>query len=553
MKQIYSLIFLILFCSLGANAQSVELSIDQISFGTLTYGQKDSALVQVTNLTNEEIEVYEPTFFDVYNSSPFYVNEYPATIGANESASFYVVYEPIHNIVHNSEMVFNSSGNRGAISLDLLGDCDYPGTYYDATHDLMDESLEDVFEDILANNQHDWGYGPARDKMYMEYDNHKVNGQGSSQNRITRVYIGTDAVGYTSRSNAQSAYNLNTEHTFPQGFFNSASPMVADMHHLYVTDVNANSTRGNYAFGNAVSNVTWQQGGSKLGKDANGTTVFEPRDAHKGRAARAVLYFVLRYQNYGGFLTASQEQTLRQWSVDFPPNQVDLNRNDDIFDLQNNRNPFVDYPQFIDRIYNLRLAENRPNVGYIAVSTEAVNFGDVSADGEEVYNIVITNYGERFMTLSNIELVENSTSSFDFAIDLPANFVIQPKESASLPIICSATSIQEDLEAKLSFTTNAVNGSTFLIPVNAEFTTGLADAASYSHVLVYPNPVSNVVHLDIDEPVSQIKVYDVAGRLCFAQDGDVNRFSVQHLNSGIYQMVVTMQNGDIFTRKVMKN
>lgn len=553
MKKIYALTGLMLFCGLIAKSQSIELDSSQISFGTTTYGDADSVIVQIFNLTDEEVEIYEPQFFDIYNSTPFYVSGLPESVPANGSASFYVGFKPVHNIQHNSEMVLYTSGNRGAVSLDLLGDCVYPNSYYSATYNLMDENLEAAFHDFLDDNYQDFGYNGARDKMFMEYDNQKVNGQGSAENRITRVYLGTDAVGYTSRQNAQGSYNLNTEHTFPQGNFNSALPMKSDMHHLYVTDVNANSTRANYAFGNAVNNITWEQGGSKLGNDANGTTVFEPRDAHKGRAARAVLYFVLRYQNYNGFLTASQEATLRDWSVEFPPNEVDVNRNNDIFALQNNRNPFVDYPQFIDRIYNLRLVENRPNVGYIAVSTEAAYFGDVSATGDEVYNIVITNYGERFISVTNLALTENSTASFDFADGAPGNLVVYPGESVSLPISCSATSNTEDLEAVLNFSTNAVNGSSFGIPVTADFATSIAEAEAYADIVVYPNPFSNNISLsNLDQPVSQVKLFDVSGRVCLIQEGNRNSFSVNQLNSGIYQMVVTMQNGDVFTRKVVK-
>ncbi|NEN22674.1 T9SS type A sorting domain-containing protein [Cryomorpha ignava] len=553
MKKIYFFIGLMLFCGLVASAQSVELDSDQISFGTITYGDMDSVIVQITNLTNEEVDVYEPQFFDVYNSSPFYVNIYPATLAANETASFFLVFKPIHNIVHNSEMVISTSGNRGAVSLDLLGDCVYPGTYYGATHNLLDENLETAFHEFLDDNYQDFGYSGARDKMFMEYDNQRVNGQGSAENRITRVYLGTDAVGYTSRQNAQSSFNLNTEHTFPQGNFNSASPMVSDMHHLYVTDVDANATRGSYAFGNAVNNITWQMGGSKLGTDENGITVFEPRDAQKGKSARAILYFLLRYQNYGGFLTATQEQDLREWCALFPPDEVDVNRNNDIFALQNNRNPFVDYPQFIDRIYNLRLVENRPNVGYIALSTEAVYFGDVAATGDEVYNVVMTNYGERFITITNLELADNSTASFDFVDGAPGNLVINPGESVSLPVSCSATSNSEDLEAMLNFTSNAVNGASYSIPVTADFATGLAHADAYAEIVVYPNPFSsNITLSNLDQPVSQIKMFDISGRICFIQDGNLNSFSVNQLNAGIYQMVVTMLNGDMFTRKVVK-
>ena len=555
MKHLYLFIIAItfFFTPTISQAQSVSLSTGQIDFGTLAFGDSDSVLVELTNLKNEEIDVYQPEFFDVYNTSPFYINQYPTTISGNGTASFYVVYKPIHNITHNSEMVIKTSGNRGAAAIDLIGDCEYENSYYDLTHDMIDEDLEEALQDILDDNYQDYGYNGARDRIFMEIDNQMVNGQGSAQNRITRSYIGTDAVGYTSRSNAQSAFNLNTEHTFPQGFFNQNLPMRADMHHLFVTDVNANSTRANYAFGYAVSNITWQEGGSKQGLDASGTNVFEPRDAQKGKSARAVLYFVVRYQNFGGFLTANQELVLREWCAEFPPNEVDMTRNEDIFNFQNNRNPFVDYPQFLDRIYNIRLDQNRPNVGYLAVSAAEASFGDVSQTGDETFNIVLTNYGERFITVNNLEFTENSTSSFAFGSEVPASIVVNPGESAYLPVICTATSSSDDLEAMLNFSTTAANGNSYEIPVMADFSTGLASISEYQSVVVSPNPFLYQVELkNLNDQVSQIQVYDISGRLCKSITGNVKTIPMNDFQSGIYQMVVTLSNGDIFTRKLVK-
>ncbi len=553
MKNLYFFFIAIFLTSTFAQGQSVSLSASQIDFGTVTFGDLDSVLVEITNLKNEEIDVFQPEFFDVYNTSPFYVNVYPEAIPANGSASFYIVYKPVHNIVHNSEMVVKTSGNRGAAAIDLIGDCEYANTYYSLTHNMIDEDLEEALNDILDDNYQDFGYNGARDKIFMELDNQRVNGQGSVENRITRAYIGTDAVGYTSRSNAQSQFNLNTEHTFPQGFFNQNLPMRADMHHLFVTDVDANSTRANFAFGIPVSNITWEEGGSRQGVDASGTSVFEPRDAQKGKSARAVLYFVVRYQNFGGFLTENQEEVLREWCSSFPPDEVDMTRNEDIFELQNNRNPFVDYPQFLDRIYNIRLDQDRPNVGYLAVSTAEVDFGDVSETGDETFNIVITNYGERFVTINGLEFTGNSTSSFSLAGDVPANFIVNPGESAYLPVICTATSSNDDLEALFGFSTTAANGNSYQIPVSADFSTGLASISAYESVVVSPNPFLYQVELrNLNEQVSQIHVYDISGRLCKSINGNVKTIAMYDFQSGIYQMVVTLNNGDIFTRKLVK-
>lgn len=551
MRKFSTLIAVVLLFQFQSFAQSIELNSAQINFGLVYYGNADSVLVEITNLTSEELEIQEPVFFDVYNSSPFYVNAYPATLNANETSSFFVVYNPVHNMAHNSEMVVVS--NRGAAAIDLHGDCKYPEAYYDPTYNLFDEVLESAFKVFLASGYNSLSYNAARDQMYMVLDNQKVNGQGSVENRITRVYLGTDIVGFSNRSNAQTAFGVDCEHTYPQGFFNKGLPMRTDLHHLYVTDANANSTRSNYAFGKVESNITWQSGGSKRGKDANGVIVFEPRDAHKGKAARAILYFLLRYQNYGNHVTSTYEQTIREWHETFPPDAIDVKRNDDIEGIQNNRNPFVDYPQFLDRIYNLRAVEDRPEAGYVAVSTQVAEFGDVSATGDEVYNIVLTNYGNETVTIGDLEFTDNSTSSFSLDESLSTHIPVQPGESVNVPIICTAISNSEDLEAMLHFTTDAVNGSQFSIPVSADFTTNITRIDAYAEITVSPNPFSSQIEFNnLDQQISDIKLYDISGRIVFAQGGGGTSINIPNLNSGIYQMVVTLQDGGMFTRKLMK-
>lgn len=553
MKYIYSLFFFVTFFSYNAFGQSVELNASQINFGTLTYGTPDSVLVEITNLLNEEVFLEAPEFFDFYGSSPFYVNTYPESIEANGAGSFYVVFNPIHNMVHNSEMVVKTSGNRGAVALDLIGECVYPGSYYATTYNLLDEDLESALHTLLAQNYQDYGYSGARDRIFMEIDNQKVNGQGASQNTLTRIYIGTDAVGYTSRSNAQQEYNLNTEHTFPQGYFNSNFPMKSDMHHLFVSDINANSVRGNLRFGNVVSGIDWGEGGSKRGLQADGQTVFEPRDEQKGPSARAILYFVIRYQNYDGFLNVTQEATLRDWSATFPPDAIQKTRNEDIFAYQHNRNPFVDYPQFLDRIYNIRLNEFRPEAGALARSSQSVDFQEVEASTTTTYNLVFTNYGNRYIAITNLGFTDNSTMSFDLDQGLPATLAIYPGESVSIPITCYTTSSSDDLEANLYFNSNVMGSAEVTIPVSASFTTGIETINAYANFQLAPNPASEYVRLSkLDEPVMFIKVFDIAGRLCASFSGNNTRINTSELNPGMYHVLVGLENGKMLKRKLVK-
>jgi hypothetical protein len=93
--------------------------------------------------------------------------------------------------------------------------------------------------------------------------------------------------------------------------------------------------------------------------DANGNTVFEPRDEHKGDAARAMMYEAICYTTVSGNLWAlpsnistsipyGQDQyILKQWHFNDLPNGWEMSRNDYIDSLQDNRNPFVDSVDFV--------------------------------------------------------------------------------------------------------------------------------------------------------------------------------------------------------------
>lgn len=146
---------------------------------------------------------------------------------------------------------------------------------------------------------------------------------------------------------------INIEHTWPQSRFggDDRSFQKSDLHHLFPTDSQANSTRGSYRFGevrNDRQKVKCRA--SYFGDATDGTqNVFEPPQDHKGNVARALFYFSTRY---GLKIDPSEEAYLRQWSKEDPIDQVEIQRNDEIFKLQNNRNPFIDVPGLEETIEN---------------------------------------------------------------------------------------------------------------------------------------------------------------------------------------------------------
>ncbi|HVK60293.1 MAG TPA: endonuclease [Bdellovibrionales bacterium] len=147
---------------------------------------------------------------------------------------------------------------------------------------------------------------------------------------------------------------VNAEHTWPQSKFNrrmDSGMQKSDLHHLFPTDSEMNSTRGNFEFGDVdTPERELRCPESKIGsiKGENGR-FFEPPAPHKGNVARALFYFSVRYQiPIGG----RQEATLRRWTKLDPVDAEERDRNDAIQKVQGNRNPFVDYPELSDSISN---------------------------------------------------------------------------------------------------------------------------------------------------------------------------------------------------------
>jgi hypothetical protein len=150
---------------------------------------------------------------------------------------------------------------------------------------------------------------------------------------------------------------LSREHTFPFSWYphsSESAPEYSDFHHLFpVHQNNANNRRSNHPLG-VVQNVDYQFLDGKRGTDAQGNIVYEPRDAHKGDAARALFYMVTRYHNSGGYewyLPPQQDQeVLKLWHFTDPPDAWEMARNDYIYSRQGNRNPFIDSMHFVTKI-----------------------------------------------------------------------------------------------------------------------------------------------------------------------------------------------------------
>lgn len=169
---------------------------------------------------------------------------------------------------------------------------------------------------------------------------------------------------------------FNREHSFPNSWFggNKNTPMYTDLHHMYPTDKLVNNKRGNNPFGETNGeSYTSNEGFSKLGQctyPGFSGIVFEPNDEYKGDFARTYFYMVTCYEEklpdwytanaesrptldgntYPG-LSSWQLAMLMKWAKNDPVSEKETNRNNAVYGIQNNRNPFIDYPGLEEYIW----------------------------------------------------------------------------------------------------------------------------------------------------------------------------------------------------------
>lgn len=156
----------------------------------------------------------------------------------------------------------------------------------------------------------------------------------------------------------------NREHVWAKshGFSTSSWAPYSDAHHLRPTYVKINSARGNSDFGE-LPNSSADQYGNKWT-----SSIFEPRDEVKGDVARIMFYMATRYGFEAPYNLKLVEEaptpisktgngrfgnlsTLIKWHYQDPVSDSEIYRNNVIYEYQNNRNPYIDHPEFVDNAY----------------------------------------------------------------------------------------------------------------------------------------------------------------------------------------------------------
>ncbi|MDX6759574.1 MULTISPECIES: endonuclease [Streptomyces] len=147
----------------------------------------------------------------------------------------------------------------------------------------------------------------------------------------------------------EASLPFNCEHVVPQSWFAKKEPMRGDLHHLFACESTCNSFRGNipyFDFADFDEVIRPACGRREPGR-------FEPSQG-KGPVARATLYFVLRYPGKIGDEARELQRTglevLLNWHRQHPVGVYEQHRNAAIAEMQGNRNPLIDHPEWAEEI-----------------------------------------------------------------------------------------------------------------------------------------------------------------------------------------------------------
>lgn len=210
-----------------------------------------------------------------------------------------------------------------------------PTGYYDGAEGLTGTDLELFLRDVVTDGYVGISYGDSR------YILDETDRDPNNANNVILVYLGTSVSGIW-----DAGVTWNREHVWPQSLLgvsvsNTSISEGSDLHNLKPANPSENSSRSNDYFDNYRTADT-----------------YEPRDEVKGDVARILFYMTVRYSNLEliNSLPATYQMAkldvLLDWHQEDPVDDFERNRNEVIYDYQNNRNPFIDHPEFVANIWD---------------------------------------------------------------------------------------------------------------------------------------------------------------------------------------------------------
>ena len=397
-----------------------------------------------------------------------------------------------------------------------------PPGYYDAAAGLTCAPLKTALFNQISSNTTAISNSAVL-AAYSSTDVHRND--DNTADIIWDIYsdnpTGPEAFTYVSQVNncggsiAGEGSCYNREHTFPQAWFNATAPAVTDLFALYPTDGYSNAQHGNYPYSEVAAPVYTSVNGSKLGTNTfpgfptSGVAgrAFEVIDEYKGDIARNYFYIVTRYEsdiaawqgnsNANDILNGTSWpsfddwyiQLLYKWHVQDPVSAKETARNEAVYAIQNNRNPFIDHPEYVALIWQCTGLLPVTLIDFTATKNSSSISLNWTASREANFRQYEVERSIDGISFNKIGTVQGQNLS---------SYYLADKNLPDVRTVFYRLKMV-DIDGKFTFSKT--------VSVRLNNTGGI--------ITVYPNPAVNDITIALQHPLkdgSRLKVTDIAGR-----------------------------------------
>ncbi len=296
-----------------------------------------------------------------------------------------------------------------------------PPGYYDQADGLKKTELKAAMKTIVSKVSKMLTYGSGAGKTWTGfYTTDRYDGLCVRDRYSNDVHRFSSS---DSKTAASAVTGMNIEHSFPKSWWGgSSNNAYKDLFNLMPCESSINSSKSNYAMG-VVTTVKKDNGCTKVGTGKAGNinaSLWEPADKWKGDFARGYFYMVTAYsglpwegeamkmleKNEWPTLQTWAQELLLKWSKEDPVDEIETERNEAVYAIQGNRNPFVDYPNLAEYIWGDSIdfafyVDGQPQTGGEDEDDDDTGGGtvepgeeDMPLDTEMAYNIDFTKSDE---------------------------------------------------------------------------------------------------------------------------------------------------------------
>lgn len=395
-----------------------------------------------------------------------------------------------------------------------------PTGYYDNAQGLTGESLKNALHDIIKGHT-EFPYTSSGTDVWDILK--EADQDPNNTDNIIGIYSNFSM-------NAASEFNngsgWNREHVWAKsrGDFGTSPGAGTDLHHLRAADISTNSARSNRNFDNAPDQYI-DQGGVHNGATDSRTSstefIWEPRDEVKGDVARMIFYMATRYEGGSGEPDLELTETLLNntdksplhgkmsvllaWHLADPVSTAEQNRNEIVYGYQNNRNPFIDHPEYVCEIYTCSTGGNSSPVFSSTPITEAT-------EGQNyVYNITTTDADQDAMTISGstipswLSFVDNGSGSATLS-GTPAS-----ENVGSHDVILEVTDGNDNTSQSFVLTVSGTGGGNLPPEFTSTAITGATENQQYTYAITVTDVDNDAITISGTTVPSWLSLTDNGG------------------------------------------